>query len=74
CGAVTEQWFPEFDQRRAVAKKLANELGLVFAPFQAAFDEAIKKAPPAYWAGDGVHPTMAGHALMARVWRESVGV
>ena len=74
CGAVTEQWFPEFDQRRAVAKKLAKELGLVFAPFQAAFDEAIKKAPPAYWAGDGVHPTMAGHALMARVWRETVGV
>lgn len=74
CGAVTEQWFPEFDQRRAVAKKLANELGLVFVPFQAAFDEAIKKAPPAYWAGDGVHPTMAGHALMARVWREAVGV
>ena len=74
CGAVNEQWFPEFDARRAVAKKLATELGLVFVPFQTAFDEGVKKAPPAYWAGDGVHPTMAGHALMARVWRETVGI
>ncbi len=74
CGAVNDQWFPEFDQRRAVAKKLAEELGLAFVPFQTMFDEAVKAAPPQYWAGDGVHPTLAGHALMARTWREVVGI
>jgi lysophospholipase L1-like esterase len=36
------------------------------------FDEAAKLAPPAYWAGDGVHPTLAGHALMAKTWRKVV--
>ena len=74
CGAVNDDWFPEFDQRRAVAKKLADELSLTFVPFQSMFDAASKQAPPAYWAGDGVHPTLAGHALMAKRWREVVGV
>jgi len=73
CGAVNEKWFPEFDQRRAVAKKMADEFGLTFVPFQAMFDEAAKQAPPNYWAGDGVHPTLAGHALMAKTWREVTG-
>jgi len=74
CGAINDTWFPEFDQRRAVARKLAEELGLTFVPFQAMFDEAAKHAPPPYWAGDGVHPTLAGHALMAKTWREVVGI
>jgi len=74
CGAVNDRWFPEFDQRRAVAKKLAEEMKLTFVPFQSMFDEATKQAPPPYWAGDGVHPTLAGHALMAKTWREAVGL
>jgi lysophospholipase L1-like esterase len=74
CGAVNDGWFPEFDQRRAAAKKVAEEMSLTFVPFQTMFDEAAQKAPPAYWAGDGVHPTLAGHALMAKTWREVVGV
>ena len=74
CGAVNDQWFPEFDQRRAVARKLADEMGLTLAPFQSMFDKATKGAPPQYWAGDGVHPTLAGHALMAKAWRKVVGI
>ena len=74
CGAVSDEWFPEFDQRRAAAKRVADELKLTFVGFQSMFDEASKLAPPAYWAGDGVHPTLAGHALMAKTWREVVGL
>lgn len=74
CGAVNDKWFPEFDQRRAVARKLADELKLTLVPFQAMFDKAVKRAPAAYWAGDGVHPTLAGHALMAKTWREATGL
>ena len=40
--------------------------------FQAEFDRAVKLAPPAYWAADGVHPTPAGHLLMTRAWLKSV--
>jgi len=74
CGAVNDTWFPEFDERRAVAKRLAEEMNLTFVPFQSMFDEACKDAPPAYWAGDGVHPTLARHALMAKTWRELAGI
>jgi lysophospholipase L1-like esterase len=72
CGAVNEKWFPEFDGYRAAAKRVATDFGAVFVPFQSAFDEAVKKAPPAHWAADGVHPTMAGAYLMGRAWLAAV--
>jgi lysophospholipase L1-like esterase len=75
CGAVNDTWFPEFDQRREFAKTVATEAGAIWVPFQEMFDAAVKAGTaPEYWAADGVHPTHAGHALMARTWRESVGV
>lgn len=72
CGAVNEKWFPEFDGYRVAAREIATSFGAVFVPFQSAFDEATQKAPPAHWAGDGVHPTMAGACLMARTWLDAV--
>ena len=74
CGAVKDNWFPEFDQRRAVAGKMAKEFNLTFVPFQSMFDDATKAAPPEFWARDGVHPSTEGHALMAQTWREVVGI
>ncbi len=73
CGVVTEQWFPEIDQRRAIVRTLADELKTVFVAFQSAFDQALARQPrPEYWLHDGVHPTMAGHALMAETWVNAV--
>ncbi len=72
CGAVNDKWFPDFDGYRAAAKRVATEFKALFIPFQSMFDEAAEKAPPAYWAGDGVHPTMAGACLMARAWVQAV--
>jgi lysophospholipase L1-like esterase len=74
CGAVGDTWFPEFDQRRAAARRVAEQLSLTLVPFQAMFDEAVDAAPPEYWAADGVHPTLAGHALMTKTWRSVVGI
>jgi len=72
CGVVTADWVAEIDQRRAVVKKLAGEFNAVFVPFQEMFDAAVKLAPPEYWAGDGVHPSAAGHQLMAQTWQTAV--
>jgi lysophospholipase L1-like esterase len=72
CGAVTEKWFPEFDSYRAAARRVAETFQAVFVPYQAMFDEAVKYAPPAHWAGDGVHPTSAGASLMAHTWLRMV--
>jgi lysophospholipase L1-like esterase len=69
CGAVTERWFPEFEERRQVAVALAREAGAVLVPFQSAFDRVIVEGTaPEYWAADGVHPTPQGHQLMADTW------
>ena len=73
CGVVTKDWVAEIDQRRQVVRRLAEKFEAVFVPFQDMFDEAIKLAQPAYWASDGVHPTLAGHERMARLWIEAVG-
>lgn len=72
CGAVSDRWFPAFDGYRAAARRVATDFHATFVPFQTMFDKAVKDAPPAYWAGDGVHPTMAGAALMAQTWLDTV--
>ncbi|RFC48832.1 MAG: Lysophospholipase L1 [Verrucomicrobia bacterium] len=75
CGAVNDSWFPEFETRRALAREVAKEAKALWVPFQEKFDEAVAAGTePGYWAADGVHPSPAGHALMARAWRSVVGV
>lgn len=74
-GAVDDTWFPEFETRRAYAEEVARKAGAIWVPFQKMFDEAVAAGTdPAYWARDGVHPTVAGHGLMAKTWRTTVGI
>ncbi|GAB1360327.1 SGNH/GDSL hydrolase family protein [Porphyromonadaceae bacterium] len=70
--AVNDKWFPEFDAYRAAAKKIATEFNAVFIPFQTMFDEAESSAPGAYWAADGVHPSLPGAELMSEAWMKAV--
>ncbi len=70
-GAVDARWFPEFDQRRAAAARVAAQAKAAFVPLQSVFDHHVKAAPPEYWAADGVHPTPAGHAVIAEQWRRA---
>jgi len=74
AGKVDEKWFSSFDGYRAAAKRVADNSGAVFVPFQTMFDAASKIAPPALWAADGVHPTGDGAAIMASCWLKAVGV
>lgn len=71
-GAVKDSWYPEFDKYRAVAKKMAEEFNAVFIPYQSIFDKAqkLKIESNKYWVPDGVHPSLAGAALMARTWTD----
>jgi lysophospholipase L1-like esterase len=72
-GAVTQHWFPEFDQRRAVAARIASEFGAAFIPFQSVLERAVGAGTsPTYWTTDGVHPTPQGHQLLADAWLETV--
>ncbi len=71
CGAVDARWFPEFDQRRAAAARVAKRARATFVPLQTVFNQHTRTAAPEYWAADGVHPTPAGHAVIAEEWRRA---
>ena len=73
-GAVDARWFPEFDERRAAAARVARRAGAIWVPLQEEFDRLARRSGPAYWAADGVHPTAAGHSAIARRWRKAVGL
>jgi len=73
-GAVDATWFPEFEERRAVASRVAQRVGATFVALQARFTSAAERVDPGYWIADGVHPTPPGHALIAEGWRASVAV
>lgn len=75
-GRVKENWeayHADITKRQEVVRKLASEFRAVFVGFQEVFDKACSKAPADYWIWDGVHPTVAGHELMAREWLKQVG-
>lgn len=55
-------------ERAQVTREVAAEYGATFIPLQTIFNEAFKRAPRAYWSADGVHPSPAGHQLMADAW------
>ncbi|MEO1237330.1 MAG: SGNH/GDSL hydrolase family protein [Planctomycetota bacterium] len=73
CGVVLEMNFhPDLDERVELVRAIAADYADVFVPFQSVFDEAVGRAEPAYWAPDGVHPSLAGHQLMADAWLKAV--
>lgn len=68
CGVVGAGWREEVDERRAVVAGLCRDFGATLVPFQEIFDRALDRAPAEFWAPDGVHPSPAGHQIMADEW------
>lgn len=71
-GVVTEEFMPHLQARQRVVKQLANEYGIGFVPFQKPFDDALSLAPASYWTYDGIHPTAAGHQILADAWLRAI--
>jgi lysophospholipase L1-like esterase len=70
--AVDDKWYPEFYGYQKAAREIALQFDAIFIPLQKVYDEALKKAPGAYWTPDGVHPSLAGAKLMADAWLEAI--
>lgn len=66
-------WREDLDPRIAAVRRLAREFGARLVPLDGIFAEAATRREPAYWAADGVHPTLAGHGLIAWAWLHAVG-
>jgi len=67
-----EAWSERVTAYGQTVRGLAEQFGAVFVPLQSAFDEACGRAKASYWLWDGVHPTAAGHELIARQWLKVV--
>lgn len=54
------------------SKEIAEEFGLIFVPLQEIFNEASKTCDIYELLWDGVHPTTAGHQLIAKQWKKCI--
>ena len=55
-----------------MAANIARKMGATFIPYQQIFDAAVANQGVTYWCPDGVHPSLAGSALMAKAWIEAL--
>ncbi|MBO5858040.1 MAG: SGNH/GDSL hydrolase family protein [Clostridia bacterium] len=73
-GPATEEKWTEFrsetELRAKSVKEVAEKYNLSFVPLQDKFDELSKVAKPTYWLIDGVHPSAAGHEIIAKALSE----
>lgn len=51
-----------------------KDIVVAVAPMHRAFLDAIAARPDIDWTDDGVHPTSAGHMLIARTWLTAINI
>ncbi len=66
------QWREDLDPKIEAVRRLAREFQAVLIPTDGLFAQASALQRLEYWMPDGVHPTPAGHALMAQAWLQAV--
>ena len=58
----------ELQVRQDMIRSLAEEFDMAFIPYQGIFERACEGAGASAYLSDGVHPTAAGHYIMAQEW------
>ncbi len=73
---VSKEWElrrEDLDPKIQIVRRLAREFQAYLVPLDGIFAAACTQAAPEYWAADGVHPTAAGHGLIADAWLNATG-
>jgi acyl-CoA thioesterase I len=65
-------WQADLQPKIAITRQLARTYGTLLIPLNDIFTRAAEMRPAAFWLRDGVHPTTAGHALIAQNWLKAV--
>src|SRR5260370_3101911 len=65
-------WREDLDPKIDVVSKLAREYQAHLVLLDGIFAQAAALREPAFWASDGIHPSNAGHALIAQAWLRAV--
>ncbi|WP_105617723.1 SGNH/GDSL hydrolase family protein [Vallitalea okinawensis] len=63
-----KKWREDLDPKINVVRELAREFGTHLLPLDGIFNQVSVYKDPDFWAPDGVHPSNAGHALIAKEW------
>jgi lysophospholipase L1-like esterase len=61
-------WREDLDPKLSVVRRLAQEFGATLVAADGLMAQAASASSPQEWTTDGVHPTYAGNALLARAW------
>ncbi len=67
-----KQWRVDLDPKIHKVRELAREFKVLYIPLDGIFAQAAALKEEKFWAADGVHPTPAGHALIAKHWLKAV--
>ena len=67
-------WREDLDPKIGIVRDLAREFEATLVPLDGLFAAASCQRAPEFWLPDGVHPTPAGHALIARAWMDAMEV
>lgn len=75
-GAHGAEQRANLEARQPIVRKIAESVGATFVPLQERFDRAVADhdAPPTHWTLDGIHPSSAGHVLIAEAWKSAVQI
>ena len=66
-------WRADLNPRIDIVRELAIKYDAILVPLDGIMAEACTRREAAYWAADGVHPSLPGHALIAQAWLQAVG-
>lgn len=67
-------WREDLDPKLQAVRALATEFGAVLVPLDGAFAAAYARHPEGYYSADGVHPSYAGHGLIASEWLRALKI
>lgn len=65
-------WRGDLNEKIDAIRDLAREFETTLVPLDGIFAAASTRRDSEFWLPDGVHPTPAGHALIAEAWLSAV--
>lgn len=65
-------WREDLDPKRQAVRRLAQRFDAIFIPMDEIFQAAVIENTAEFWCPDGVHPSPAGHGLIAKAWLQAV--
>jgi len=67
-------WREDLNPKIMALRELAVEYADIYIPMDGLFAVANLEQKADFWATDGVHPTIAGHELIAKHWLEALNL